>query len=444
MTKAVSPVGYALLPIVIGLSKLWSKKISTEKAVPGQDPIERNKELESRIDALQSELKEARQYVENCRKSKEDFLSVMSHEIKTPLTAIAGMTHLMNEAKSIEEARIHGRTMEKSVASLITLIEDVLDYNQIQSGKLELKTFEFDLHQALSDVVEQYRKTARNKDIDLKLFLDPFLPIYIKGDQERLQQILRNLLENSLKFTDSGSIILGAEYIKNVGDFQSDIKFSVTDTGMGISNEKMSTLFDRMGAADLTPDRNFGGKGLGLSICKALVEKMGGQLNVRSEEGKGSKFYFTVNMHRGQGQVNGDNSNRIEDELPEDLSILVVDDNEMNRIMLSQFLLKWKIQCEVAEDGADALKKVKRKSYDMILLDLQMPQMDGYEFTREIRNATDPHVAAMPIIGISADSVSNVHDGVTSAGMNDFITKPFNPNELKEKINKFSQNLQRF
>ncbi len=429
-----------VVPLGMGIFKGWLGRRRTEKTPEATEDSEDVKHLSSQLKTLENELRNARSYVDKCKQSKEDFLSVMSHEIRTPLTAIAGMTHLMNSAKSLEEAKMHGQTMEKSVQSLIGLIEDVLDYNLIQTGKLQLESVDFDLHQSLERLISNHTKRAEQKGLNLKLFLDPFLPFWVRGDEERLLQVLENLLSNSLRFTHSGSVLLSAEYIKSGNNFEGNIKFSVTDSGIGIDEHEVIRIFDRLAEPDLTPDRNYGGKGLGLTISKALVDLMGGQLEVESVKGKGSKFFFTIALEKAE--ISNFSNDVIEDpDIPDDLSVLVVDDNEMNRVMLSQFLLKWKVQCEVAEDGEDALRKIMKKSYDIILLDLQMPKMDGYELTKLIRNT--PTTMSIPIIGISADSVSNVHEGVTNAGMNDFITKPFNPIDLKRKVSKFSQNLQK-
>lgn len=391
--------------------------------------------LRNEIKSLKEEIQYLQSQVADSRQSREDFLSIMSHEIRTPLNAIVGLTHLIGEAYELKEAKVHADKLEKSVGNLIHLIDDVLDYNQIQAGNLEIQPSLFNIHESIKDLSAEFSKLAEKKKITFETELDPFLPIYIVGDRIRLEQVLNNLLSNAIKFTKAGKISLKIDFNPSTNE----VKCCVRDSGVGIEDAAVKSIFERH--AQLNLDRKYGGKGLGLSISKALVELMGGKLEVRSEVGKGSRFYFSVAIERASVKSNehyfGFQDNAIA--FPAGLHVLVVDDNEMNRIMLSQFLRKWGIQFDLASNGEEALEMVEEGNYDLILLDLQMPVMDGYEFTRRLRGLNE-RIRQTPIIGISADSISNVHENVTNAGMNDFLTKPFNPVELKNKIRILSHN----
>ena len=407
-----------------------------------QQMIERQKhDLATQIDELSQKLGGAMQEVEHSAKVKEDFLSIMSHEIRTPLNAIVGLTHLISKEENITEIKRNIGTLERSVDALLGLIDDVLDFNKIYTGQLQLENIDFDLHETVKKIAKTYKRSAAQKDIEFEFNFDPLIPINVGGDAFRLTQVLDNLLGNAIKFTEEGTIRLAASYLNGHQSDKVRVQFEIEDSGIGIAPDDLSKIFDRFQEADTDISRKYGESGLGLSIAKALISMMGCDFTVKSAPGQGSIFAFVLEFERsGPEDKTTKRMEQIEEGVPQGLRILVVDDNEMNRMILNQFLNKWGIESDDAENGKEAFEKVVKNSYDLVLLDLQMPIMDGYELTKLIRS--NEMLRDLPIIAISADSISNVYEKVTAAGMNDFIVKPLNPADLKQKIAVYSHNLQ--
>ncbi len=366
------------------------------------------------------------------RKSREDFLSIMSHEIRTPLTAIAGTNHLIQDAKTLEESKSHARSMEKSISSLIQLLEDLLDHDLAKSSKLEIIKVEFDLQALLLELIEEAKENAYKNHVKVSADIDPFLPANVSGDDKRIKQTLRNLLNHGIRNSEN-EVILSAKPVRNA-DLNEEVEFSVAYEG---SEDKSDSLLLDTDQVSKRKESHFDGEELPVAIAKSIVKSLKGQWISKKESGR-NVLSFRVSLAKSSAFRESRNAIR-EDGIPSDLKILVVDDNEMNRIMIGQFLEKWEISYDLAEDGDHALDMISNDHFDLVLLDLQMPRMDGYEFTKMVR--TKINMNSTPIIGISADTISNLHVDVTNAGMNDFISKPFKPKELKEKILKHSQNL---
>lgn len=397
--------------------------------------IERQKsELARMVEERTSELQIAKERAEEHAKAREDFLSVMSHEIRTPMNAIVGLTHLLSDDSSEKEKEKNLDTLRYSVDNLMRLINDILDYRKIDSGNIELEYRSFELSKIVVGITHLFASEANNKDVDFELIYDDKIHKGFLGDPYRLSQVLGNLLSNAIKFTNIGKVTLKISLCEETHDFET-IMFEIIDTGIGISQADQQRIFEHFNQASLETTRKYGGTGLGLSISKSLVSLMNGDISVKSHEGKGSTFSFSLKFKKANVITEEDNFDRTYD-IPEGsiegLKCLIVDDNKLNRVVLTKFLKNWKVLSDNVESGFEALKYLDNQKYDLLLLDLQMPEMDGYEVARRVRSNSD--TKDLPIIAITADSVSNIKEKVKAVGMNDFVTKPFNPDMLKSKI----------
>lgn len=390
--------------------------------------------LELKVKERTRELQESKELAERNARIKEEFLSVMSHEIRTPMNAIVGLTHMLtaNEQDSFEE---NLTTLRYSVDNLMSLINNVLDYNKISAGKIQLEQVDFNLKKIVLSVCHLFKSKADSKGLEFKIDINEELPESVNGDPFRLSQILNNFLSNAIKFTAKGSIELSVRPLLR-DEENITIQFIVADTGVGIPLDNQISIFDSFTQVSEDTARKYGGTGLGLAISRDLIKLMGGDVEVNSEIGNGSKFIFSASFEVTDGIVGEDfharNYSRHKMTNLEDLSVLIVDDNHLNRMILKKFMDRWNVQSDSAENGLVALEKLRQSKFDIVLLDLQMPEMDGYEMAQEM--AKDPKLKVVPIIAISADTISNVYEKVIESGMDDFITKPFNPDELKSKI----------
>jgi len=379
--------------------------------------------------------KSARHLAEQAAIAKTEFLSTMSHEIRTPLNAVIGMSHLLSEnPRDDQEENV--RTLEFSAKNLMLLINDILDYNKIDSGKLEFDNSEVDIRTLVQNLLQTYQTKADEKGIALELSVDKKVPQTIFTDHTRLSQVLSNLVSNAIKFTDKGRVEVSLKQVMRTKE-RSAIKFKVEDTGIGIPKEKQSMIFETFTQASSTTTRVFGGTGLGLAITKKLLHLQGVAIHLFSLPGKGSRFYFTQTF-----SIPKDSPKRVpslqltinekQDQNLEGLTILLVEDNEVNVLVAKKFLTKWQANVHNVENGQEALDEITQggEKYDLILMDLQMPVMDGYTASREIRKVGYQR----PIIALTASALMEVEEKVKNAGMDDYVTKPFNPNDLLAKI----------
>jgi CheY-like chemotaxis protein len=350
------------------------------------------------------------------------------------MNAVIGITSfLIDENPSIKQLE-NLKLLKYSGENLLTIINDILDFSKIEAGKMDLEETSFDLFELLQNIISMMRHKAREKNLELLLIHDKTLPQYVIGDSARINQILINLLGNAIKFTESGRVELEIQ-TKKLTDNKYDLTFSVTDTGIGIEHDKIELIFESFSQANKDTSRKFGGTGLGLAITKKLVNLMGGDISLISELGAGSKFYFTLTLKSGEDKKEAQPQlETITRKSDQAFNILIVEDNRVNQIVVSNYLKKWGLNYTYANDGQEALQKIISKSYHLVLMDIQMPGINGYEATKTIRSYEDPYFKNIPIIALTASVLMDKKTEIVDIGFNDFISKPFNPEELNQKI----------
>jgi PAS domain S-box-containing protein len=378
----------------------------------------------------------ARQKAEEAAQSKQLFMSTMSHEIRTPLNEVIGITNLLLQGNPRDDQMDYIKTLKFSGNHLLTLVNDVLDYNKMESGKIVFEQTRFNLSDFLEEIMRSYSFRSKAKHINFDIRKAINLPDEVIGDPIRLNQILSNLLSNALKFTNQGSIIVTIKELKRSNN-QSKIEFEVSDTGIGIPKDKHSVIFDSFTQASPDTTRHFGGTGLGLAICKKLIELQGGTISIESEPGKGSVFRFAVSfgiIEKGGSQT----SSEVNESFLglEGKKILVAEDNKINFFVANKFLTGWGIHVTHAENGQLALDCLEKEDFDLILMDLHMPVMDGIEATKIIRKSDNPKIKNIPIVALTAAIMSENHDKIEDLNINDYVLKPFKPHDLFERIQK--------
>lgn len=382
------------------------------------------------------ELISARQAAEESTRAKEQFLAHMSHEIRTPMNGVIGLTNLLLAGGPAGKELEYLSAIKVSAENLLVIINDILDFSKIEAGKIEFDKTSFRVIDVISQVIQVTQMKAKEKGLLLTAEIDDAVPLVITGDPVRLNQVLLNLVSNAIRFTDRGEIKITAALL-NRNNEKAEIKFAVTDSGIGISEDKLNIIFDSFSQVRDKATYSRGGTGLGLTICKMLVELQDGKIEVTSRPGLGSTFSFILPFGIGSNPagefqdiepasaVSGDLSH---------LNILLVEDNEINQLVARNMLELWKAEYDIASDGFKALEKMRQKNYDIVLMDLSMPLMDGYEAVHYIRTTFDEPVRSVPIIALTASALSDVRNRVLKSGMNDYLTKPFKPEELFRKI----------
>ncbi len=373
----------------------------------------------------------ARIMAEESMKSKERFLANMSHEIRTPMNAVIGMTNLLiNNTSLTDEQSEYLEIIKESSDNLLVIINDILDFSKIESGKITFESTSFSLKNMIQNVVSILNVKAPHKGLYLNHNVDADCPDMLIGDSVRLNQILINLVGNAIKFTSDGGIDIDVSIEKQL-EKMVILHFSVKDTGIGIDQSKFNTIFDSFSQAGEDTTRKFGGTGLGLAITKQLIELQGGKIWLQSQVNKGSKFSFTIPFELSEKEQEPKETKQktIQKIDFSGRKILLVEDNYFNQVVAKKTLKSFGINCDVAENGFRALEKLQAHSYELILMDIQMPEMDGYEATAQIRSMTEP-LSKIPIIAMTAGALKGDEEKCLEAGMDAYISKPFNPKHL--------------
>ncbi|MEY2828202.1 MAG: hypothetical protein RIQ33_60 [Bacteroidota bacterium] len=383
----------------------------------------------------QQELLWAKEKAEEAALEKQQFASIMSHEVRTPLNAVIGMTNLLLMDNPRENQIQELSTLKFAAENLLSLVNDILDFSKIESGKVLLEQITFDLPVMVTNLRNSYQFKADEKNIKINAIIDETIPHQLIGDPTRIAQILNNLVSNAIKFTDIGYVDVSVRVL-GMNTEKATIRFEVSDSGIGISAEKHHTIFESFSQANSDTTRKYGGTGLGLTITKKLIELHQSNIFIESEIGKGSTFYFDLTFNISTEKLLPiPNFDDLGEKNMVGKRILLVEDNPFNQLIATKFLEKWNAVVETAENGRVALEILsKTNNFDLILMDIQMPELDGIETTKAIRKLDDIALQRIPIIALTAVAMENDKEKLLNDGMNDYISKPFNPTELYKKI----------
>jgi PAS domain S-box-containing protein len=390
----------------------------------------------------QDELLKAKEKAEVAMYEKQQFTSIMSHEIRTPLNAVIGMTNVLLMENPRENQVAELNTLKFAAENLLVLVNDILDFSKIESGKVQLEKISFDIHKLVYNIKASYKFKADEKGIFINSVIDEDVPNIIIGDPMRISQILNNLISNAVKFTESGFVEVSLRKAIHMNESEIKVRFEISDTGIGIPASKMKTVFESFSQANIDTTRKYGGTGLGLTITQKLIQLYKSEIDVQSEVGKGSTFSFDIIFILPEKNSVDKNSFFVSERSAssEIKKVLLVEDNEINRIVTVKFLKRWNLDVDTAVNGKEAIQKLESGNFDLVLMDIHMPEMNGVEATQIIRKHENMVLRNIPIIALTAAAVDNERETLIQDGLSDYISKPFNPAELHDKIFKYLSN----
>lgn len=425
------PYGFFTMQIGIALIFILDMKKTYDVLKEQKDTLERN----------QQELIMARDAANSANVAKSQFLAKMSHEIRTPMNGVIGINDLLSQTKMSPEQQQYTNIIKQSSESLLSIINDILDFSKMEEGKMEIEQQQFNLRNLLQDLINNFQLTAREESTDLTYTFTDDIELFYLGDEIRIKQVFTNLLDNACKFTKEGTISIEGTSISKTESYQV-LKFTIKDTGIGMSKKQLKTIFQSFTQADSSTTRVYGGTGLGLTICKQLVELMNGEIGASSVEGKGSTFWFTLRLSLPEivefSEIELLNSSKEgKEKVAQDKSrvhILMAEDNPVNQKVALGILSKLGYSVEVANNGEEALEAFAKRHYHLILMDCQMPILDGYETTQALRKKG----VATPIIAMTANAMAGDREKCLRSGMNDYIAKPIRGDLLNELIEKYT------